>query len=178
MTLTDLYTRSWHKHGDSMSTCPNSRVPIYPWTAGVGPCPVYAYLCTAIGAGAQAVHDFAFCNTALPASRVRCPSALQLDLILFMDIRALLSALGRKLRAFARHRAATRLLRDAYADADAARLAASREECAICRDSMQVQRLARCLHHHTRIWVPAQQQESENCRDSMQVWSPCNFGQF
>jgi hypothetical protein len=63
---------------------------------------------------------------------------LQLDLILFMDIRALLAGLRRRLRAFFRHRAAARLLRDAYPDAGPAALQGGREQCAICRDVMQV----------------------------------------
>ncbi len=63
-----------------------------------------------------------------------------------MDIRALLSGLCRKVRAFARHRAAARALRDIYPDADAAALAAGHEQCAICRDAMRV----RCQHQTIR----------------------------
>ena len=55
-----------------------------------------------------------------------------------MDIRALLAGLRRRLRAFARHRAAARLLQDAYPDAGLAALQGGREQCAICRDGMQV----------------------------------------
>lgn len=90
-----------------------------------------------------------------------------LDLILFMDIRALMSALGRKLRAFARHRAATRLLRDAYPDADVTRLAASREECAICRDSMQTAKVLPCGHlfhaNCLREWLQTAGQANFTC---------------
>jgi hypothetical protein len=63
-----------------------------------------------------------------------------------MDIRALLAGLRRRLRAFARHRAAARLLQDAYPDAGPAALQGGREQCAICRDAMQVGacRLGKC----------------------------------
>lgn len=63
-------------------------------------------------------------------------SHLQLDLVLFMDMRALAVGLARRVRAFARHRAAALALRSRYPDALPHQLAA--EPCAICRDSMQV----------------------------------------
>lgn len=85
----------------------------------------------------QDAHKPAFVQHSCPNS-IATSSAAQLDLILFMDIRALLAGLRGKLRAFVRHRAAARLLRDAYPDADAARLGRCREQCAVCRDSMQV----------------------------------------
>ena len=62
--------------------------------------------------------------------------AVQLDMVVAVDMRALATGLLRKVRALARHRAAAAALHHRYPDAGRELL--GQEPCAICRDDMRV----------------------------------------
>ena len=61
-----------------------------------------------------------------------------MDAILFLDVRALVQSMWRRLRAWRRYRLAAYNLRHSFPDATPAQLAANPEGCAICKDTMQV----------------------------------------
>ncbi|KAK9805241.1 hypothetical protein WJX72_008208 [[Myrmecia] bisecta] len=101
--------------------------------------------------------------------------ALQLlDAILFLDLRSLIVALFTRIRGYQRYRTATHNLNHLFPDASPAQLMQRCDECAICKDHMQVAKVLPCEHlfHLSCLRAWLQQSGSDNftcpiCRASL-----------